>query len=48
MMIDKELLSDALGRPIEADVRCETLGLVDSCRSGTMTFLDDLRCIMGA
>jgi UDP-3-O-[3-hydroxymyristoyl] glucosamine N-acyltransferase len=43
MMIDKELLSDALGRPIEADVRCETLGLVDSCRSGTLTFLDDLR-----
>jgi UDP-3-O-[3-hydroxymyristoyl] glucosamine N-acyltransferase len=41
MMIDKKLLSEALGRPIEVDIQCATLGLVDSRQPGTLTFLDD-------
>jgi UDP-3-O-[3-hydroxymyristoyl] glucosamine N-acyltransferase len=43
MIIDRKFLSDALGRPIEIDVRCASLGLVDSSRPDTLTFLDDLR-----
>ena len=41
--LDKGLLSDALGRPIDVDTGCTTLGLVDSSRPGTLTFLDDAR-----
>jgi UDP-3-O-[3-hydroxymyristoyl] glucosamine N-acyltransferase len=43
MMVDKKFLSDALERPIEVDIRCATLGLVDSGRPKTLTFLDDRR-----
>ncbi len=43
MKIDKQLLSEALGRRIDAEIGCAALGLVESDLPGTLTFLDDPR-----